>query len=400
MDEIGVNYFFRYFISSGQSSPRGYFNFIPPLYQADGDPSTLVASMAAIGLLALAFSTRQPTLASQARVRYSEAIRKVNVALASPTESIKDSTLMSVISLGIFEQLSEYRSWNLHVDGAVALVMARGRNQFSTPITAHMFNQVRADLMISCIHGEKQFPKGMLILQDEAAKYVDASSPLWIMGVLGTRCADLLMSVREKKTAQVSWSELLDEAAALDRDFEQLSGILSKGEPYRITLKSGGDPSVIYNGRYDLYPDLWAIRLWNNFRNLRMIVLQIQCFLLNRVLATDFMLRDQTNSRLENIMNILSNHGDDILGSVPQALELLSSESGPSAGVAALHTSASGGYMLAWSLAMVGKSIATKRECRKWVIECLRSIGKKTGLLIALDIVEQIEKLDQDQLAG
>jgi hypothetical protein len=69
--------------------------------------------MAAVGLVALA--TRQPELVHHAYAKYSEAIRHVNNAIASPTESVKDSTLMSVILLGVFEHVSNFESWVRHV---------------------------------------------------------------------------------------------------------------------------------------------------------------------------------------------------------------------------------------------------------------------------------------------
>lgn len=397
---MGVSYFFHHFIRSGQVSSRGFLNYIPSTYSADGDQSTLLASMAAIGLLAMASSTRQPELVGQAHSKYAEAVRKVNAALASPVESTKDSTLMSVISLGIFEQVSQYRSWTLHVDGAVALVSARGRNQFSSPVTFHMFNQVRADLMISCIHGEKPFPKVMLDLQDEASKHTDSSNPCWAMGILGTRSANLLMAVRENKTTeQVPWHQLFEEATALDCDFQRLFGVLHQREPYIITHTPGADPSKAYNGRCDIYADFWAIRLWNNCRSLQMIVCQIKSFLLNKLFADNPAEIEDVDLRLETINATLCNHGDDILATIPQALELLSSEIDTFTGsAAAFHGNISGGYMLAWSLAMVGKSPATRTGTRKWVIQCLQGIGEQANHYLALDIAEQIAKIDQ--LAG
>ncbi|KAJ5997785.1 hypothetical protein N7522_009445 [Penicillium canescens] len=56
-----------------------------------------------------------------------------NIALVSPVEAVKDSTLMSVISLGVFEHVSNFESWVRHVKGAAALVIARGKSQFSSP---------------------------------------------------------------------------------------------------------------------------------------------------------------------------------------------------------------------------------------------------------------------------
>ncbi|KAJ5820464.1 hypothetical protein N7474_006055 [Penicillium riverlandense] len=402
IDEIGVNYFLCNFVIGGQSSSRGCLNYIPTVYRADGDSPTLVASMAAVGLVALANTTQQPELASHARAKYAEAIRNVNIALESPIESVKDSTLMSVISLGVFEHVSDYESWVRHVQGAAALVVARGKRQFSSPITILMFNQVRADLVLACVHGAKPFPEDVLELQEEAAKHADTSSTFWFMGVLGTRCANLLMSVRKNKfTGGIPWSELLDEASVIERDFQYILGVLVIQEPYTTTRDSDGDPSMIYNGRFDLYRDSWAIRLWNNLRSLRMIVCEISYFLLNKFLATDLApaVRENMKLELQKTLETLSRMADDILATVPQASEFLSSASGSRRSVGfSFQRSVPGGYMLTWGLYMVGKCPVTTSETRKWVIRRLQNIGKDTGISVALQLVEHIENIDQ--LAG
>ncbi|CAL5865914.1 uncharacterized protein PFLUO_LOCUS120 [Penicillium psychrofluorescens] len=397
IDEIGVNYFLSNFVMGGQSSSRGCLNYVPTAYRADGEPPMLVASMAAVGLVALANSTQHPEMARHARAKYSEAICNVNTALESPIESIKDSTLMSVISLGVFEHVSEYDSWVRHVQGAAALVVARGKGQFSSPITIRMFNQVRADLVLACVHGEKPFPEDMLELQEEAAKHTDTSSSFWHMGVLSTQCANLLMSVRKNKiTGENPWSKLLDEASMIERDFQYLLGVLATQEPYTTTGESDGDPNMIYNGRFDLYRDSWAIRLWNNLRSLRMIVCEILCFLLNKVLATDLApaVREHMKLKLQKTLETLSKLANDILATVPQASESLSSVSG-SPSSAGIYGSVPGGYMLTWCLYMVGKCPVTTSETRKWVIRRLQNIGRDTGISIALQLVEHIVKIDQ-----
>ncbi|KAJ5159785.1 transcriptional regulator family: Fungal Specific TF [Penicillium canariense] len=397
-DEIGVNYFLRTFVI-GQFSSRGCLNYIPSVYRDDGEHPTLVASMAAVGLVALANSSRQPELANLARAKYTEAISNVNTALASPVESVKDSTLMSVISLGVFEHVSEHKSWVRHVQGAAALVVARGKGQFTSPATILMFNQVRADLVLACVHNGKPFPEDMIELQEEAAKHPDASGAFWLLGVLSTRCANLLMGVREN-TGQVPWPQYLEEAILMEREFQSCLILLAIQEPYTTTRDSGGAPNIIYNGRVDLYKDPWAIRVWNNLRNLHMIVCEILLYLLKKILVTNLTLtpavRESLKLKLEMTMQTLSKLGDDILATIPQALEFLSSASGhcPSVDLS-VHGSVSGGYILTWCLYMVGKCPVTKSETRKWIIQRLQDFGRNMGISIALRLAEDILKIDQ-----
>ncbi|KAH8696280.1 hypothetical protein BGW36DRAFT_342964 [Talaromyces proteolyticus] len=399
VDEIGVNYFFRHFVIGGRSNSRGCLNYIPSVYHADGEQFTLVASMAAVGLVALANLTQHPELASHARAKYLEAIQKVNAALASPVESVKDSTLMSVISLGVFEHVSGYESFARHVHGAAALVAARGKSQFSSPVRQLMFNQVRTDLVLACFRGTEPFPENILELQEEAAKHADTSTAWWLMGVLGTRCARLLTSVRDNQTTEeISWSELLEEATVLERDFESLVPVLAIQEPFTTVRASDGDPNIIHNGFIYHFKDPWSIRLWVNLRTLQMVTSEIIYFVLIKILAEDLApsVREHMKLVLRRTLHTLSRLGDNILAIVPQALEFMSSTPNacPTIGFS-FQGSVAGGYMLTWGLYMVGKCLATKSETRKLVIQLLQNIGRSTGISVALQLVENVIKIDR-----
>ncbi|KAH8681792.1 hypothetical protein BX600DRAFT_31457 [Xylariales sp. PMI_506] len=397
LDAIGVHYFLHNFVIGGQFPSRGFLNYIPTVLFVEGEHPTLVASIAAVGLVALASSIQQPELVSHARIKYAEAIRNVNTALASPTESIKDSTLMSVISLGVFEHVSNFESWVRHVQGAAALVVARGESQFTNPAAILMFNQVRADMVIACLHMGQPFPDNLCKLQDEAAKHPYASSTFWQIGVMAIRCVNLLWGVTRSQRENSS-TTLLGEATALQHDFQKTLGDLALQEPYTTIHQSGGNPDLIYNGRVDLYQSSWAIRLWNNTRNIQIIICQILCYLLKQTLTTDLNpgARAHRDSSLQQTMQILSDLGDDMLATVPQALGYVSSASvfHPSSNLS-FQPSVPGGYMMTWCLYLVGKSPATTKKTRKWIIRRLQDIGQSAGLALALQLNEDLLKIDQ-----
>ncbi|KAJ5095314.1 hypothetical protein NUU61_004670 [Penicillium alfredii] len=126
VDEIGVNYFLYHLVIGGTSPSLGYLNCVPAIYSTDGEQPTLMASMAAVGLESLA-NAQHPELATVARAKYWEAIDNVNMALASPTEAHKDSTLMALIALGLFEHVSDFEIWYRHIQGAATLVVSPGQ---------------------------------------------------------------------------------------------------------------------------------------------------------------------------------------------------------------------------------------------------------------------------------
>ncbi|KAL4893723.1 hypothetical protein BDV59DRAFT_207522 [Aspergillus ambiguus] len=395
-DEAGVNYFLHHFVIGGPSPSRGYLNYVPAVYSADGHHPTLVASMAAVGLAALASSTQRPELVIHARTKYREAINNVNSALASPTESVRDSTLMSVISLSLFEHVSDFKIWFRHVQGATALIVARGKSQFSRPASVLMFNQVRADMAAACIHSLQPFPKDMLELQKEAAKQIGASSAFWLLGVLATRCTDLLSGVHYNKR---SLEDFLEETVVLQRDFQHVMEIFTREEPYTTNRKCNGAPEIIYEGRCDFYRTSWAIRIWNNSRMLQIIVCEIMFHLLNKLLAKRPTQRTQIEMRLQETVEILSELGDDILATVPQALGFVSSSKPDDISADFSSTECvSGGHMLTWCLYTVGKSPATRSKTRKWIMKRLQDIGQNSGIAMALQFVDDIDEIDR--LAG
>ena len=399
VDEAGVNYFLHHFVVGGRSSSRGYLNYVSAVYAADDGHPALQASMAAVGLAALANSTRQPELSQHARAKYWKAIGHVNTALASPVESVKDSTLMSVISLSLVsEHMSKFETWFRHVQGVAALLVSRGKTQFSRPAAILMFNQVRADMAAACIHSHEPFPKDLLELQEEASKHVDASNGLWLLGTLAPRCANLLSGVTHKH--RVDLADYLEEATMLQRDFQCVLEIFAAEEPYTTVRSRSENLDIVYNGRVDLYQTSWAIRVWNNSRILQVVVCEILFHLLNKALATPLApaSRVQMEMKLQETLQILLDLGEDILATVPQALGFVSSVSEPRSSVDLSAASVSGGHLLTWCLYTIGKSPVTDSKTRKWIMRHLQNIGQNGGITMALQFVRDINEIDK--LAG
>ncbi|KAJ5180243.1 hypothetical protein N7492_003453 [Penicillium capsulatum] len=397
LDEIGVNYFLHNFVI-GHCSSRGYLNYLSTVYTTDGRSPTLLTTMAAVGLVALANSTRQPKLVSHARVKYWEAIQKVNLALASPTESLKDSVLMSIISLGVFENVSNFDSWVVHVQGAAALVVARGKDQFTSTASMLMFTQVRADMIVACVHRDEPFPQDMLELQDVAMNHPLAARAFWAMGILGTRHANLLW--RARRNAPGSASSVLDEATVLQRDFQDIFNLLAVEEPYITVEDQDGDPDIIYNRRVDLYPSTWSIRVWNNARMLQMIVCNIIVYILNIALSKNpaTAVRMQMELKVRETLQIQSKLENDMLATVPQALGVVTVNSLSNRDQAVDFCSpagVSGGYLLTWCLYTAGQSTVVNSKTRRWIIRRLYDIGKKAGIAVALQHLEDIVKIDE-----
>lgn len=115
--------------------------------------------MTAVGLVGVAQMTRSQTALDAARKSYGKALQLTNAALRDQTEAVKDTTMLSVLILGLFEMIGgssarTTEAWQKHLNGAAALAKIRGMAQFRSRAGIRMFFMLTQNTMISCIQNE------------------------------------------------------------------------------------------------------------------------------------------------------------------------------------------------------------------------------------------------------
>lgn len=296
-----------------------------------------------------------------------------------------------------------------------------------------MFNQVRADMCAACIQSVQPFPDDMLELQEEATKYTNPDDEIWTLGILATRCATLFAGIVGKNQGlplPVSWNDFVKEAIDLQDCFQAVFDQLAILEPY-VTIQEPVTPVssrlrsgfVAYKGRYDIYRTSWAIRLWNNSRMIEIIVCEMVCWLINKVLTIDAdtaagaasggiaggvsggvvtlpalpshgIDRAKLKARMQYTADLISLRGEEILMSIPQGLGLVYIPGSEEPGNQYSGVNVSGGYMLTWHLYTVGKSPVITAEDRKWVIDRLKGVGDSAGIDMAWQLAEDLVKIE------
>ena len=128
IDERATGFFFTNYIVDEDGRPGSSVS-----YAIDDN---LAGCMKAVGLAALASAAHAPELIKEAKKQYLSAIQLTNKALGSPVRVKKDSTLLAILLLSIFETVtsSDQRSlsaWSNHIDGAAALIKYRGPQQLA-----------------------------------------------------------------------------------------------------------------------------------------------------------------------------------------------------------------------------------------------------------------------------
>lgn len=123
----------------------------------------MLASIAAVGMAALAGIKNSPPLRLAARSEYVQALRYTNAALSDPTQATSDATLTSVSLLAIFEVFTSrvpqsIENWTKHVHGATTLLELRGLRQLESDIGLLLFTQLRNKILISCLQRQAHVP--------------------------------------------------------------------------------------------------------------------------------------------------------------------------------------------------------------------------------------------------
>jgi hypothetical protein len=126
--------------------------YLVPMLKADRHPPHFKLAFNACALASLgnrvgAGIEIQNTALSQ----YTKALASTYQALRDPEVSKHDTTLASILLLGLFENISAKQlgmlAWGSHIEGAIQLVKARGRKQLRTKNGLLLFIAVRTQMV-------------------------------------------------------------------------------------------------------------------------------------------------------------------------------------------------------------------------------------------------------------
>lgn len=280
--------------------------------------------MRAVGFASFSNIVGAPEIMKLARQSYTVALRGTNAALRSPTEAVKDSTLLSIMVLGLFETVTGYNqrslaAWAAHINGAAALVNMRGVEQLYNPNGLRMFIQVTNSLLISCIQRELPLPHHIIELKNEAAKFVDPRDPAW-------RVQDMVIAfvdfrARLKDGSLRNPKVILQQALEIDGAFIDIFSKLPRAWGYQ-EIFTDKDPTMVWNGRYHIYGDYWVAQIWNAMRTCRILLNEVirEVFIRGFAARPPVFLDPVHLAQYQVSTDVLFTLREDILASVPQHL--------------------------------------------------------------------------------
>jgi Fungal specific transcription factor domain len=104
---VAAGCFFNYYVLPNPAKGRSkLYNSLPEIYANAPGNSALCACIVALGIASMSSSMKIPSLMMKANAKYAEALNLINSALRDPLEAKRDDTLMVVILLGLYEEVT------------------------------------------------------------------------------------------------------------------------------------------------------------------------------------------------------------------------------------------------------------------------------------------------------
>ncbi|KAK4034915.1 hypothetical protein C8A01DRAFT_18340 [Parachaetomium inaequale] len=265
--ENGFAYFFSRYVTMDEMVPHQKFDFLPDVWKASFSASEahidgVLASMTAVGLMGMASTAQSPDLMDAARKSYGTALRLTNHALRDPAEAVKDTTMLSVLILGVFEIMTEntqrtmtVEAFQEHVNGAAALALMRGPAQFQTRAGRRMFSMLCERVVVSCAQRSVPMPDSLIELWHEMSRSAGAGNPNRRLMPLMWQVLQLRSEIKSGLLSDPA--TIVDRLLSIDQDFEKLTTPLPPSWKYRTfhfspTLDSTGYLDVYHKARRKL----------------------------------------------------------------------------------------------------------------------------------------------------
>lgn len=376
------HFFNRYVIDTA-------FSYLPEYWSQVADEKIVQAALLPAAIAALSQSLRQPSLLSQARVYYSTALTAINHALSNPLSATNDGTLLAVLLLAMYEAVTfrghiSPQNWIMHVNGlATILDLREHRNrdsQLGQVLTRHASNQI----LTNCAQQSIPIPRHVRGCQQHKLDTFGPHSEQTDM-----KCILVGIAVLSASRKTTSAPDYFTECLRLDRLIAATLQRSHLSEPYFILSATECADGSKYTNQIHRYSSLSAVRHWNNFRTLRLVLNDWMCrtvddpsfsdpfidFLLG-LDATDN-LRDRVHSMA--ILNFDTMLGD-LLASVPYSRDNLGTSNSASA------------RFLVWPLSVAASSGLCSKEMKEFLIRLLRDIGVQDGIEQAQDAARMLHE--------
>ncbi|TVY81468.1 hypothetical protein LSUE1_G002769 [Lachnellula suecica] len=399
LEDRAVGCFVFNYVMNRNGPSRGHMQNLAEMSRVNVLGDSLTTAIKAVGLAAYAHAARAPSLSQNASFQYMKAIQLTNAALRSPEDVTKDSTLMAIHILSIYETITgckqrSFKDWTAHLNGAAAVVKLRGIDQIKDREGRHMLLQLSSQMMIVCMQSNSRLPAHIREYMKAAFAYVEETAGTPEATFVVQECMASLSDLR----ADIAEGIITDPQVIISKCVE-LDGTLLKivtevppGWEY-TTVYTDRDSDFIFNGRYHVYHDHWMAQIWNSLRTLRaMLNEKIRDLLLEGFSSKPTRFTEpEYAAQFQICTETLIQMHADILASTVQHLGtgMINNTNANPQDLALIPMS--GGAFLMWPLWFAGVMDVANPTSRGFVVKNLHAIADILGIQQARVLARSVE---------
>ncbi|KAL6874177.1 hypothetical protein HDV57DRAFT_239263 [Trichoderma longibrachiatum] len=382
--------FFAHYVFGLSSS----FDILPSLYEKAQPDDHLSASVdaASLAFVANREHAASPELLRLAAQQYTIALRRINAALSKP-EFASDSTLQSILLLDLYEKimgrdLKAAEPWLAHLNGALALIKARGYNDMTrSRVSIKLANKLFTTLLITSFILSHRIPESVMELGRRLDMFHDKDDCKWRISKMNQQMIDFQVDMAEGK---LSKRQIVAEAKRLHDAYREIEATSSQRWQPRRVMASEEDPAhqpLIYGQEYHVLRDPFHTQVRNT---VRIMQLQLQSYI-QKNLEDDgseeyIRAREDSLSRTEHF-------AEEVMASVPQFIipGVHPNSSIPFSSVQALKC------RILLPAMFTAASTSRNPDLRLWAIRTLRYMaasGKIRSASMTADMLEKNPGLD------
>ncbi|KAL6237340.1 hypothetical protein BDW75DRAFT_86717 [Aspergillus navahoensis] len=355
----------------------------------------VTASINAVGLAALSNIHQSPQLMRTARQEYVSALAETNAVLSDQVQATSHASLVAVTFLGMYELMTcdgrptLMDNYIKHLDGSVRILQLRGTQQLQDSVGLSLFTQSRIPIVLFNFWLKQSTPSWLVQLSFEALAYRGGGGAamedalFFLMLQVGDLCAGL------RNGALLEPAQAMKEALRLDAELSSWATSVEPSRRYTVvslpkSVDAGNGNSAfrhVYSNYYHIYPDAVVSAWWNDYRFVRLLLLEVICWLADYLTRKEGIdARNEYRQTVAQCRMLSQQLTEDICASVPYnlgATEVSSYEDWSS-------TRTGGVIRLIWPLFIAADSGGATSRMTDWIADTLLRIGYGVGIRQAL----------------
>lgn len=410
IEDQAMGFFISNHVSQPTLVPRGQYEWLLEALNQPDCAEIVRSSANAASLAGLANATKCSAIKAKACAAYGSALRMTNDALRVRETAVKDSTLISVIMLGLYENTMFHdkrsvQAWAKHVQGASALFNLRGKEQFESDTARRIFHQYYGIIILCSLEGGQPMADGIRELYD----HCNPGSNYAVHGRLWTtRLTNFLHDAvnlnRDKVSDPVA---MVTKAINLDRELDSIKSLMPKIWQYE-TVRLEQPLEYAYGTFYHIYMDPWIAQMWNNLRSCRLYLYRVirEQLWKGRACNPPLFSQDEVEPQTAAAEKVIRTTIVAICASAPQLTGMVDFPQWPAPTTPTPHdrlqppgtfldpSRPTCMYHLIWPLYAAGTSDLSNSEMRRWIIDMLYFIALRIGTRQAVVLADSMKEME------